>query len=148
MEGYGKLEYANGDVYEGMWKNNQPCGRGQLTPVSGEIVKYEGLWDGGRISGKGVFTYENGGRYDGSVKGDKVWRAAHTLACSCSWGRRATKRIPGRREWRLREPELSTAEGHLGGRQCRRKVLTDHGQNQVLQHSAVQHDGEERGEFH
>ena len=42
MEGEGRIEYADGDVYEGAWSNDKADGFGVYTHHSGAV--YEGYW--------------------------------------------------------------------------------------------------------
>lgn len=50
----GKYTYANGDVYEGQWKNGKKDGKGK---------------DGYKVIG--TMNYANGDKYDGQWKDDK-----------------------------------------------------------------------------
>ncbi len=63
-DGTGKMEYANGDVYEGQWKNNLRNGKGKITFVNKST--YDGTWSKDQITGKGVYTYFNGDVYEGT----------------------------------------------------------------------------------
>jgi hypothetical protein len=40
--GYGRMTHANGDVYEGFWKNDKACGVGVFADTSGAM--YRGEW--------------------------------------------------------------------------------------------------------
>lgn len=72
MHRYFKLNYTNGDVYEGWYLDSHQCphGPGVYTWASG--VKYEGSWHFGRKHGYGIQTYPSGDRYDGGWK-DGQW---------------------------------------------------------------------------
>ena len=52
MNGFGKITYSSGSVYEGNFKNNQPNGIGKIFFSDGG--SYEGSWVNGVIEGKGV----------------------------------------------------------------------------------------------
>ena len=46
--GFGTLEYSNGDLYEGEWRNDQRHGRGKfISFCTGPPVIYEGSWRDG-----------------------------------------------------------------------------------------------------
>ena len=48
-------EYANGDVYEGGWKDGKREGRGKMTFADGQV--YEGDFKSGTEEGHGIRTY-------------------------------------------------------------------------------------------
>lgn len=52
MNGIGKCKFANGDVYDGHWKDHKINGNGILRKQSGEI--YNGDWSNGNRSGCGT----------------------------------------------------------------------------------------------
>ena len=62
----GKMEYANGDIYDGQWNvannnnNNIKSGKGKMEYANGDI--YEGSWRYDRRF-KGKITYKNNGNY-------------------------------------------------------------------------------------
>jgi hypothetical protein len=64
--GYGKMTYANGDVYEGQWKNGLKQGSGVMDFSNGD--KYEGQWKNGKMHGKGVMKFSYGQKYEGEWK--------------------------------------------------------------------------------
>ena len=70
--GKGKMTFANGDVYQGHWKDGQRHGRGKLIEkASGDI--YDGDWKMDEWYGKGRLTFSAGGYVEGSwitVEGD------------------------------------------------------------------------------
>ncbi len=69
-EGFGKLVYSNGSIYEGNWHNNQRKGHGKLTFADGRI--YEGEWQDGQMHGQGTEYYPNGSYHVGNwFKGKK-----------------------------------------------------------------------------
>ena len=61
--GLGTIRYANGSVYEGMWKRGQRHGFGRLIHPTGDM--YEGDWSNDKANGKGVFSNLEGYTYDG-----------------------------------------------------------------------------------
>ena len=62
-QGYGTMEYDNGDVYVGQWKSNKCHGEGTVTYSNGNT--YEGQWENGNRHGQGICTYANGNVYEG-----------------------------------------------------------------------------------
>ncbi len=60
----GKVTYANGDVYEGAFENDQRHGQGTFTGTDG--YTYVGQWQNGRIEGTGRVTYPDGSVYEGT----------------------------------------------------------------------------------
>ncbi len=58
--GVGRCEFANGDVYEGEWRNDRPHGEG-MGQWAATGSKYQGEWRGGSRAGKGVITHPDGG---------------------------------------------------------------------------------------
>ena len=40
--GKGRMTHANGDIYEGYWKNDKANGKGTFWDTNG--AKYEGCW--------------------------------------------------------------------------------------------------------
>ncbi len=71
INGYGKMNFTNGDVYEGNWKNGKKHGYGKLTWASGDV--YEGNWNEDSQNGKGKYCWSNGDVYDGDwVDGERI----------------------------------------------------------------------------
>lgn len=66
---YGKMTYANGDIYEGEWKDSQKNGHGKYIWTDGDV--YEGEWKDGMRNGQGKYTYANGNVYEGEWKDSK-----------------------------------------------------------------------------
>ncbi len=62
--GTGRIEYANGDVYEGEWRFDVPEGAGTITYKKGG--RYEGQWHEAKRHGQGTHIDEFGARYEGS----------------------------------------------------------------------------------
>ena len=57
-QGYGTLQYRNGERYEGQWKDDTAHGKGTLTYAGGD--KYIGEWAEGKKHGVGELHYVNG----------------------------------------------------------------------------------------
>ena len=62
--GKGKMEYPNGDVYEGEWKNNMRDGRGKITFVNQS--SYDGMWSKDKMNGQGTYKYFSEDVYEGT----------------------------------------------------------------------------------
>jgi len=69
--GKGTLEWRNGAVYQGQWKQDTLCGIGSFhLPASG--VEYEGEFQDNQFHGSGVLTWRDTGRqYNGSWREGK-----------------------------------------------------------------------------
>ena len=69
QHGFGKMEYADGRVYEGIWVEGRRSGRGQCAygaesgPFEGQV--YNGEWRDNKWEGTGILLFPNGDRYDG-----------------------------------------------------------------------------------
>jgi hypothetical protein len=64
-EGYGRMEYRNGDVYDGTWHKGLYEGIGSHSTELGHFV---GNFVGGLRCGKGAFTWSHGGLYTGEFR--------------------------------------------------------------------------------
>ena len=63
------MTFANGDIYEGLWVDDMPHGRGSLKmETTGEV--YTGEFVQKKKCGKGCFKFVNGDVYDGEWKED------------------------------------------------------------------------------
>ena len=62
---YGRIFYANDNIYEGEIKNSTYHGKGKLLFNNGEI--YEGDFRDGEIIGNGTFTFSDGTVYEGEI---------------------------------------------------------------------------------
>lgn len=60
--GAGTLTYANGDTYEGEWRNDSACGYGVLIYANG--CRYEGGWLDDRRHGQGTLYLPDGSQSD------------------------------------------------------------------------------------
>ena len=58
-----RMEYPNGDVYDGNWSGGKYDGKGIFLSQSG--YRYEGIWRGGKRHGAGRETLPDGMVYDG-----------------------------------------------------------------------------------
>jgi hypothetical protein len=75
----GRIEYANGDVYEGELSDGQPCGWGVLRSP---YATHEGEWKDGKKHGKGVLKYVDGDEYEGEWKeGKKFGQGNFRFSC-------------------------------------------------------------------
>ena len=61
-----RIELANGDVYEGEWKDDMMHGQGIYDYVDGR--KYLGEWKCGKQDGQGSETWPNNDTYEGQYK--------------------------------------------------------------------------------
>ena len=64
--GYGVLNYKNGDRYAGVFSADKRHGPGKLTSANGD--SYSGQWRHGRRTGTGSKAYANGNHYKGDWK--------------------------------------------------------------------------------
>jgi hypothetical protein len=69
---YIRLQYANGDRYEGYWLDAMQCPHGPGTYFWVSGVRYDGSWANGKKHGYGTQTYPTGDRYEGGWK-DGQW---------------------------------------------------------------------------
>jgi hypothetical protein len=67
---HGTLITANGDRYEGEWRDDRMEGHGTLTRPDG--AHYDGDWHTGVRSGQGTFTFADGRHYAGEWHDDHV----------------------------------------------------------------------------
>ena len=63
------LTFANGDKYDGEWKDHKKHGRGVVAYANGD--KFEAEWKDDKRNGTGVVTYANGDKFEGEYKDDK-----------------------------------------------------------------------------
>ena len=68
-DGKGTMTYDDGDVYEGDWKDDVKDGKGKMTYANGSV--YEGDYNNGERHGKGKYTWANGDMYEGDYQDDK-----------------------------------------------------------------------------
>lgn len=67
--GYGRMLYNDGSVYQGNWQDDQPSGLGRIESADGAV--YEGEWKNGQRNGWGEMTYADGATYVGEWKDGK-----------------------------------------------------------------------------
>lgn len=65
VSGTGRVEWKNGDVYEGPLTRSRREGIGEIRWASGQ--RYKGEWVADRATGRGVMSYANGNVYDGTL---------------------------------------------------------------------------------
>eukprot|EP00049_Salpingoeca_infusionum_P024881 m.796 g.796 ORF g.796 m.796 type:complete len:819 (-) comp744_c0_seq1:188-2644(-) len=70
FHGKGILQFANGNVYNGEWKDDEMDGQGTMQYANGDC--YHGSWRNGGRSGFGTMTYANGDQYKGEFFNDCV----------------------------------------------------------------------------
>ena len=63
------MNYKNGDIYKGEWKNDLKEGKGIMKYNNGDI--YKGEWKNDLKEGKGIMEYNNGFFHDGNWLDDK-----------------------------------------------------------------------------
>ena len=66
--GQGTSTFVNGDQYDGEWKDNKRHGQGTYSYSSGN--QYVGEYKDDLRHGRGTFTFVNGGQYVGEYKDD------------------------------------------------------------------------------
>ncbi|OMJ65714.1 hypothetical protein SteCoe_37742 [Stentor coeruleus] len=77
--GNGKCEYANGDVYEGLWDNDKKKGRGKFVWANQQW--YDGNWELDEMIGFGVLQMTDGSFYQGGfLYGKYFYEGKLTLA--------------------------------------------------------------------
>jgi hypothetical protein len=67
--GKGICYYKTGNKYEGEWENYKKHGKGIF--ISEKGFKYEGEWKNDQKHGKGIFIWKNGDKYEGEFKNNK-----------------------------------------------------------------------------
>ncbi len=67
--GKGIMLWADGSVYEGIWRRNQANGKGRLVHIDGDI--YDGDWLDDKAHGKGRYIHADGAVFDGDWKDDQ-----------------------------------------------------------------------------
>ena len=65
--GQGRIEWANGDSYEGRMEHGERNGHGLFASKTGGF-SYEGEWRGNLQNGKGKTSFDNGDIYEGEMK--------------------------------------------------------------------------------
>ncbi len=65
VSGTGRVEWKNGDVYEGPLTHSRREGVGEIRWAGGQ--RYKGDWAADRATGRGAMTFANGNQYEGAV---------------------------------------------------------------------------------
>ena len=69
LSGHGRVEWSNGDAYEGQLVRSKRHGQGEFIWASGQ--RYKGDWVEDEPTGRGLVQFPNGNRWEGQVlKGD------------------------------------------------------------------------------
>ena len=66
MSGDGVMQYANGSVYNGHWKEDKRSGNGTIIHPTGS--KYVGNWSDDLLHGDGTYMFANGDVYKGKLE--------------------------------------------------------------------------------
>ena len=69
LTGKGKFTWSNGDRYEGDMVNAEPHGQGTYYFKGGD--RYSGAWNNGRKHGQGRYTFEDGSYWEGQYANDR-----------------------------------------------------------------------------
>ncbi len=78
FDGYGRLDWYNGDFYEGYWKDGLQNGYGIYYSQS---FSYNGNWEEGWMNGNGYIKYENGDIYQGNfVENERYGQGIYKFA--------------------------------------------------------------------
>jgi hypothetical protein len=78
IEGEGTFTFKNGDVREGLWKNNGLDGEIVETKAT-ESEKYEGSWANGQRSGTGVLSRNGKTIFKGTFANGQYWEGKGSL---------------------------------------------------------------------
>ena len=70
QNGQGTKTWADGDIYQGGYKNGEMDGQGTFTYANGDI--YQGGFKNGKMDGQGTYTDANGNKYQGGFKNGKM----------------------------------------------------------------------------
>lgn len=65
VTGSGRVEWKNGDVYEGPLLRSQRQGVGEIRWAAGQ--RYKGDWVADRATGRGTMSFANGNHYEGTL---------------------------------------------------------------------------------
>ncbi|MDG0831382.1 hypothetical protein EXH51_01320 [Pelomonas saccharophila] len=65
VSGTGRVEWKNGDVYEGPLTHSRREGAGEIRWANGQ--RYKGDWAGDHATGHGLMVFANGNQFDGTL---------------------------------------------------------------------------------
>ncbi len=65
VTGTGRVEWKNGDVYEGPLQHSQRHGVGEIRWASGQ--RYKGEWVNDHATGRGLMVFANGNQFEGTL---------------------------------------------------------------------------------
>lgn len=65
VSGSGRVEWKNGDVYEGPLTHSRREGVGEIRWATGQ--RYKGEWVNDRATGRGLMVFANGNQFDGTL---------------------------------------------------------------------------------
>lgn len=68
LNGHGMFIFANGDRYEGLFRDDALNGFGELKMANGN--SYKGEFRNFRMEGRGTFSFQSGDRYEGGFAND------------------------------------------------------------------------------
>ena len=78
-EGQGTYTWADGESYSGVWRSDMFDGQGTYTWITGSA--YQGEWKAGVKEGQGTYTWANGDKYTGGwAAGVKEGQGTYTWA--------------------------------------------------------------------
>ena len=119
-DGFGKMQFAEGNVYEGNWQDDEMEGIGTYTFAS-DGASWEGPWRDGQRGGVGTWRFPDGlvvGRAEGPDENDlwgtvapAKWRSAAEAATAAAAA--AAAAVAASREGEAKEEESRTDETAL-----------------------------------
>ena len=88
-DGFGTIEYASGDLYEGQFRNGAAFGYGTMRyKSSDELEKYSGSWENNERSGFGTLTLTDKSVMQGHwVNGNLKYGEYKTASGSMTYGK-------------------------------------------------------------
>lgn len=89
-DGRGKLVLANGDIYDGHWREGKKEGHGIYIYASG--VKYNGTWHSDKMDGYGSLIFPDGSSYsgefsDGEISGTGTFNYTDKASYTGEWSK-------------------------------------------------------------
>lgn len=67
FQGTGVYKSPSKDIYKGMWVKDKPHGQGKIKFADGEV--YSGLFENGEMTGAATLTGDNGAKIEGQWDG-------------------------------------------------------------------------------